>query len=123
MKTIQCTYIIDSYQCIYVEGHSGEHYAPQDGNDHSDEIRVKVLHDNCNRLEGENAGLRKALEAIKRELKPCPFCGNQEPFLDCLTDEDEYFVRCPSCEIQQIADHTRAHAIDEWNRRSGGECA
>lgn len=36
------------------------------------------------------------------ELKACPFCGS-EPYLDCLTDEDEYFVRCPSCGVQQIA--------------------
>lgn len=52
------------------------------------------------------------------KLKPCPFCGNPEPILDCLTDEDEYFVRCPSCEIQQVANHTRQHAISEWNRRA-----
>ncbi len=51
------------------------------------------------------------------DLKPCPFCGNAEPILDCLTDDDEYFVHCPSCDIQQIANHTRDDAISEWNRR------
>lgn len=51
------------------------------------------------------------------ELSPCPFCGNQEPILDCLTDDDEYFVHCPNCEVQQIANYRRAEAIDRWNRR------
>ena len=123
MKNKQCPSTIDGRQCIYVEGHGAEHYAPQDGLDHSDEIRVRLLHDNCDRLEAENTGLRKALEAMKPELKSCPFCGNQDPILDCLTDEDEYFVRCPSCEIQQIADHTRAHAVSKWNRRAGAQGA
>lgn len=60
--------------------------------------------------------LGEALEPAS--LKPCPFCGNSEPTLDCLTDEDEYFVNCPSYNIQQIANHTREDAISEWNRRS-----
>lgn len=50
-------------------------------------------------------------------LKPCPFCGSA-PILDCLTDDDEYFVHCEGCNIQQIANHTRAEAVEEWNRRN-----
>lgn len=60
--------------------------------------------------------LGEALEPAS--LKPCPFCGNTEPILDCLTDEDDYFVRCPSCEVQQIASDTRDSAVSQWNRRA-----
>lgn len=52
------------------------------------------------------------------KLKPCPFCGSIEPILDCLTDDTEYFVHCPSCNVQQIANHSRDSAIRGWNRRA-----
>lgn len=50
------------------------------------------------------------------ELLPCPFCGG-EALVDNLIDDDDYSVRCLSCEIQQIANYTRPQAIRRWNRR------
>lgn len=52
-------------------------------------------------------------------LKPCPFCGDPNPVLDLLCDEDEYFVHCLSCSIQQIANYREDEAIARWNRRAG----
>lgn len=52
------------------------------------------------------------------ELLACPFCGG-EAVLDCLTDEDEYFVHCRSCEVQQIANNHKSTAIIRWNTRGG----
>ncbi len=39
--------------CIYVQGHGGDHFAPEDGRDHSDEIRLRILHDRVANLEAE----------------------------------------------------------------------
>lgn len=52
------------------------------------------------------------------ELLACPFCGG-EAILDCLTDEDEYFVHCKSCEVQQIANYHKSDAVIRWNTRGG----
>lgn len=49
-------------------------------------------------------------------IKPCPFCGAQA-VLDNLVDVDDYFVRCTSCEVQQIANYLPGHAIERWNKR------
>src|ERR1017187_4373446 len=68
MNTSQCTVTIDGDRCIYASGHGCDHYAPHDGLDHSDEIRVQVLHDNCDRLKAENATLRKVLTSVRRSL-------------------------------------------------------
>jgi hypothetical protein len=43
--TEQCLTHLDGFRCIYVAGHGGDHNAPQDGADHSDEIRIRVLQD------------------------------------------------------------------------------
>ena len=50
-------------------------------------------------------------------LKPCPFCGCDKLELSKLVDDDEWFVSCTQCAVQQIADHTRERAIDKWNTR------
>ena len=60
--TIQCDFKIDGRQCIYVAGHSREHYAPEDSFDHSDEIRLRVLRDSNDRMALQLAAYRKALE-------------------------------------------------------------
>ena len=51
------------------------------------------------------------------ELLPCPFCGSGNLKLENLVDEDDYFVSCGGCEIQQIANYTRDTAIKKWNTR------
>lgn len=58
---------------------------------------------------------------MSEELKPCPFCGSSDVVLQNLTDEDDNYVSCNSCEVQQIATHTRDMAIKAWNRRVGDQ--
>lgn len=50
------------------------------------------------------------------ELKPCPFCGSS-PELDHLSEPDDFFVSCPKCEIQQIANYSPIEAVRRWNER------
>lgn len=50
-------------------------------------------------------------------LLPCPFCGGKAE-LDHLTDEDDFFVSCNICEVQQIANYRPHAAIDNWNKRA-----
>lgn len=50
-------------------------------------------------------------------LLPCPFCGSENLELLNLVDQDDYFVACVGCRVQQIANYTRAEAIRRWNRR------
>lgn len=57
--------MIGGWQCIYPINHHGEHYAPGDGRDHSDEIRVKVLSDALN--EARVGVERKIVEAVDAE--------------------------------------------------------
>lgn len=52
-------------------------------------------------------------------LLPCPFCGSSDLTLDNLVDEDDYFVSCGGCQVQQIASYTREEAVRRWNRRAG----
>jgi Lar family restriction alleviation protein len=65
-------------------------------------------------------------EACAREkeypdnLLPCPFCGSTDLVLNNLLDDDDYFVSCNGCEIQQIANYTKDESIRRWNLRVGG---
>src|SRR5580692_2918079 len=55
---IQCkTMTLQGHQCIYPVGHSGSHYAPTDGLDHSDDIRIKVLRDALAEAEARHRAL------------------------------------------------------------------
>jgi hypothetical protein len=45
-------------RCIYVWGHSGEHFMPDDGQDHSDEIRYRHVADERDRFKAEIDRLR-----------------------------------------------------------------
>ena len=58
-----------------------------------------------------------AEEAIKPDLLPCPFCGSEDSEFGNLVDEDDYFVSCNGCQIQQIANHTPEEAVSKWNTR------
>ena len=45
----QCDERTRDGQCVYVEGHSGEHLFPTERRDYTDEIRLKVVQDGCER--------------------------------------------------------------------------
>lgn len=49
-------------------------------------------------------------------LAPCPFCGGPAE-VSHLVDENDYFVHCRDCEVQQIAIHSHEAAIELWNNR------
>jgi Lar family restriction alleviation protein len=55
--------------------------------------------------------------AAALELLPCPFCGSTALELGNLVDEDDFFVHCNGCDVQQIANYTKADAIRRWNTR------
>jgi len=60
---------------------------------------------------------------MSQELKPCPFCGGTEIFIE--PDEvgsggqwvSPIHVGCAQCKAEQQADD-EASAIDAWNRRA-----
>ena len=51
------------------------------------------------------------------DLKPCPFCGSTTLELGNLVDEDDWFVNCEDCGVQQLANHTKQEAARLWNTR------
>lgn len=53
-------------------------------------------------------------------LLPCPFCGSEDLTLQNLVDEDDYYVSCRKCEVQQIANYPMTVAIERWNQRQAG---
>lgn len=58
------------------------------------------------------------------ELKPCPFCGHDEPLLVTHSSDagNEYSVRCYNgcCEI---GDEYREEAVAVWNTRKSSNRA
>lgn len=50
------------------------------------------------------------------ELKPCPFCGGAAQ-LNNTVDENDFYVSCDVCEIQQVGEHTMEEAVRLWNTR------
>ncbi len=61
--------------CIFVKGHGGEHFVPEDGQDHSDEIRLRILRDKVAELKAElehvRSESRAALKRYGRHLESC----------------------------------------------------
>lgn len=71
----------------------------------------------------------------EEELKPCPFCGNDNPQLWCMGlgdegpepgGEDVCLVQCGSDEVgtdiycgASVEATSREGAIRQWNRREG----
>jgi Lar family restriction alleviation protein len=55
---------------------------------------------------------------MSEDLKPCPFCGSNALELQNLVGDDDFFVSCEDCGIQQIANHTSDEAVQKWNRRA-----
>lgn len=56
------------------------------------------------------------------ELKPCK-CKNEHPELcgPCCEYEEGWFVECHKCGESTETFKNKYDAIDDWNRRIGGE--
>ena len=53
-------------------------------------------------------------ERYRKELKPCPLCGNRVEIEIFIA---EAWIRCERCKLSLRADYTR-QAIDKWNARA-----
>jgi len=52
--------------CVYVKGHGGEHLPPEGNRDMSDEIRLRVLRDRCERLREMPEAMSQLLDEVER---------------------------------------------------------
>ena len=57
------------------------------------------------------------------ELKPCPFCGENEAQLDKTYDEvyggERFNVVCAACGVMFFKSKLLVNAVKNWNRRAG----
>jgi Lar family restriction alleviation protein len=51
------------------------------------------------------------------ELKPCPFCGNAELYMDSM---GTWSVNC-KCSAVGPNEDTKERAVEAWNRRRAAE--
>ena len=51
------------------------------------------------------------------ELKPCPFCGYENPRIMDAYFQPEYAVVCPECHNGTGHSPDRLRVIEAWNRR------
>ena len=51
---------------------------------------------------------------IKKDMKPCPFCGGKA---EIYSDEEWFYVRCADCWAQTDGYDTEITARTEWNMR------
>lgn len=60
----------------------------------------------------------------EKELKPCPFCGNEFPTITYISIINVYSVNCPQCHAVFRLDCTvgrysdRNKVVKAWNRRA-----
>lgn len=59
--------------CIFVTGHGGDHFSPNDRLDHSDDIRIRILRDSVCRLDARNKELESALTEALRDTARLDF--------------------------------------------------
>jgi hypothetical protein len=57
-------------------------------------------------------------EALIEELLPCPFCGNEHPFLEGPTYARHVTCNNHECQASILSDATDAEAIISWNTRA-----
>jgi hypothetical protein len=62
-ETLQCDGL--EGKCIFVKGHGGDHFAPDDGKDHSDDIRMRILRDSLTERDAEIVQLKGDLGASR----------------------------------------------------------
>lgn len=60
----QCAFQKDGRACIYVKGHGGACLVPEDSQDHSDEIRLRILRDRVEAQEATIQAMRKVLDVF-----------------------------------------------------------
>lgn len=51
----------------------------------------------------------------ERDLKPCPFCGNDKPKL--MHNWGDAVIYCSQCDSSSGCYDTEEEAIEAWNRR------
>lgn len=57
--------------------------------------------------------------ALAEAVKPCPFCGHDDPYLDEVVDDDRpgYFLACPECWATGPRTDEVKTAFEFWNRQ------
>ena len=58
---------------------------------------------------------------MSEKLKPCPFCGSENLYIDSGEFFREYEIRCTKCGGRICWFDTKAEAITAWNRRVHNE--
>lgn len=63
---------------------------------------------------------------MKKELKPCPFCGGKAKITDTNTEDKQhfYYIQCTKCGAAACfgnESETKKDAIKAWNRRINEE--
>lgn len=51
------------------------------------------------------------------KMKPCPFCGSDDPFLERDRDAKAIYVMCGECGGMGPYSGMREKAVTAWNRR------
>ncbi len=57
----------------------------------------------------------------KRDLKPCPFCGDSYVYFGVIPHQDsysEYRVTCEKCHACCVSYFSEEDVIYKWNRRA-----
>ena len=54
---------------------------------------------------------------MMNELKPCPFCGGTDLYIDGGEFLQDFEVRCVKCGGRVCYFATKAEALAAWNRR------
>lgn len=54
---------------------------------------------------------------MSENLKPCPFCGSNEIFID-QPDANCFYVGCANCGVNGTTANTKERAVEAWNRRT-----
>lgn len=52
-----------------------------------------------------------------KELKPCPFCGNEYPEIHSSRVYGSYYVHCRQCGVETGKTELKEEAVETWNRR------
>lgn len=54
---------------------------------------------------------------MKGQIKPCPFCGGTDLYIDGGAFLQDFEVRCMKCGGRVCYFNTRVDALAAWNRR------